>query len=217
VKSSLALFSLLVATTTTPALAGEEVFVFRSVEDASVPADPSVCASAPFAANLRLVASLYAVNTRSRDGKVVNDEVRRVGTANACGQITNFAFPPGLQQNFHLRFDLNDGSSYTATGTCTLTSNTVPKGGVVLAGCALRIIDGPPGTLGGVVSSASVFNPFRLTGFNTGSLWTMHVYDDSPDRRHPHHHRHARDFELFEDTRTDEEIAALKQRQEQER
>ncbi len=125
--------------------------------------------------------------------------------------MTNFAFPSGLQQNFHVRFDLPSGS-YTATGTCTLTSNNVPKGGVVLAGCALNVISAPPGTVGGILASASVLNPFKLSGFNTGSMWTLHVYDDTtasgPGRAE------GNGLEPFHDERTDEQIAAARKAQE---
>ena len=96
----------------------------------------------------------------------------RIGKATACVQLTNFLFPPGLQQNFYAVFDLPSGR-YTGLGTCTLSSNNVPQAGLVLAGCTLNVVSGPNGVLGGVITSASTFNPVRLPGFSTGSLWTL--------------------------------------------
>jgi len=181
------------------------VHQFRSMDDPTVAADPTVCAQAPFAVNLRLAASLWSVRTRSRDGQVVNDDARRIGTATACGQITNFAFPPGLQQNFHVKFELPDGG-YTATGTCTLVSNNVPRGGVVLAGCSLRMISAPQGVVGGMASSASVLNPFRLAGFNTGSYWTLMFYEEDPAGGSPAGHRTDTSLQWVEETRTEAQI-----------
>lgn len=191
------------------ALASESVFVFRSVEDPSLTPDPNVCATAPFRVNLRLVAALYSVRTRADDGEVVKAEVKRIGVANACGQITHFGFPPGLQQRFHVRFDLPEGS-VTATGTCTLISNNVPRGGVVLAGCALAVTEAPE-SLGGMATSASVLNPFRLTGFNTGSYWTLQLYH-SPDGDGEPHQGHDHDLEAYADPRSDQEIATQEAR-----
>ncbi|HZH03744.1 MAG TPA: hypothetical protein VEY30_08175 [Myxococcaceae bacterium] len=159
------------------ASAGERAYLVRSVEDPNVPPDPSVCASAPFRTNVVLNASLYTTFTRIlRDGKVVDDDVKKVGTAYACGEITNLAFPSGTQQNFYAKFNLPSGS-FTGVGTCTLVSNDVPVGGLVLAGCNLKIIGAPEGLVGGIISSASVLNPFQLPGFTTGSYWTIFAYD----------------------------------------
>jgi hypothetical protein len=153
------------------------VIRFRSVEDPDFPPDPAVCAAAPFTANVPLGASLWAEATRSSDGRVINSSTRRIGTATACARITSAAFPPGLPQQFYARFEIPDGV-ITAVGACTLVSNDVPRPGLVLAGCHLRVIDAPPQFSGGVVTSLSVFNPARLPGFNTGSDWTIQLYGD---------------------------------------
>jgi hypothetical protein len=34
--------------------------------------------------------------------------------------------------------------------------------------------------VGGLATSASVFNPAGLPGFNTGSLWTLRVFEPEP-------------------------------------
>ena len=162
-----------------PADDGVRVFQFRTEEDPEVTGAVQFCASAPFTANVLLNASAYSVRTRASDGRVVNQDAVRVGTALACAQITNPAFPPGLQQNFYARFDLPDGS-YTAQGTCTLISNNVPVAGLVLAGCTLKLIDSPAGVAGGAAVSLSVLNPRRLEGFATGSQWTIQAYEQNP-------------------------------------
>ena len=156
---------------------GVRVYQFRTEEDPDVTGGAAFCATAPFAANVVLNASEYSVRTRAADGRLVNADARRIGTALACAQITNPAFPAGLQQKFYARFELPDGS-YTALGTCTLISNDVPVAGLVLAGCTLKITEAPVGVLGGAAVSLSVFNPRRLPGFATGSQWTIQAYED---------------------------------------
>lgn len=160
--------------------AAEVVVQVRSVEDPASPADPAVCAQAPFHVNLRLGGSLYTYRTRHSDGSV-SGEPRKVGRATACVLLTSFLFPPGLAQNFYARFELPQGA-FTAVGTCTFISNEVPRVGLVIAGCNLKLVGFPDDYLGGAVTSLSTFNPFRLAGFNTGSYYTFQLYDHAaPD------------------------------------
>jgi hypothetical protein len=162
------------------AQAGEVVYQFRTEEDPASPPDLAVCAAAPFAVNVRLGGSVYVPLHSIRDGQVVFEGRKRVGSATACVRLTDFTFPPGQQVPFYARFNLPDGS-FTASGTCTLVSNNVPEAGLVLAGCALKLVDVPRGFVGGTVSSTSVFNPFQLPGYATGSYYTLYAFRD--DRR----------------------------------
>ena len=158
---------------------GVRVYQFRTAEDPDPEHEArTFCTGAPFSAdaNVFLKASVYVENLRSSDALVVSERTDPVGTALACAQITNFAFPEGLQQNFYAQFNLPSGS-FTALGTCTLISNNVPTGGLVLAGCALKVIQAPQGFAGGAATSLSVFNPRRLQGFSTGSRWTIQMYE----------------------------------------
>lgn len=198
------LFALIVVTLSSLALADEAAYQFRSVEDPAFPPDDTICAQAPFRVNVKLGASLWSQLVRPVDGRVVIDQFRRVGRATACVQLTNFLFPPGLQQNFYAVFDLPSGR-YTGLGTCTLTSNDVPQAGLVLAGCALDVISGPSGVLGGVITSASTFNPARLPGYSTGSMWTMQVYTSDPVPWWPWPAGNG--FQLHDDHRSDDDIA----------
>lgn len=173
--SKLAFLALLLA----PALASAQaarVLQVRSAEDPASPPDPAVCAQAPFRSNLRLGGTLYSYPTREEDGRVLVQESRPVGRATACARITSLGFTPGLVQQFFIRLSL-PGGDYTANGTCTIVSNAVPKGGLVLAGCNLAVTSAPDGVIGGAVTSLTTFNPFRLAGFSTGSYYTVQVYD----------------------------------------
>jgi len=55
-------------------------------------------------------------------------------------------------------------------------SNNVPEFGLVLAGCSLSLKDRASGADVGIAVSSSVFNPFRLPGYETGSYWTHKIY-----------------------------------------
>jgi len=183
-KSSIVAVALAVCSVPSFAHAAERVVQFRSAEDPASPPDAAFCAAAPFHANVRLGASLYSYEADHHDGMVKTDEPRKIGTATACAQLTNFLFPAQLQQNFIVRFDLPEGS-FTAVGSCTFATNSVPLRGFVLAGCALQMTAFPQGVVGGAAASMSSFNPFKLAGFSTGSYWTLQYYDTAtePARR----------------------------------
>ena len=166
---------LLVTMSSVSALAGEATYVFRSEEDASTPADATVCAQSPFGSNVRLGASLWSIRTSKKKGRVVEDQRKKIGRATACLELTNVMFPQGLVQNFYVRFDLPQGA-YVAQGTCTVSSNAVPLPFIILAGCTLKLVSSPAGSLGGMVTSSSTFNPLRRPGFSTGSIWTLQEY-----------------------------------------
>lgn len=155
--------------------AGYHLYQFRSEEDPSFTGDPTVCPAAPFVTNVRLNATIWATNTRAKDGLTMTDSNRQIGTATACARITDPTFPPGKQEQFYVAFDTPAGR-FTASGTCALVSNDVPVPRLVLAGCNLRIVGAPAGFTGGEATSATIFNPARLPGVNTGSYWTLLVY-----------------------------------------
>jgi hypothetical protein len=150
----------------------ERVYVVRSVEDPDVTPDLSVCAQASFTPNIVLSASLYAIETRASDAKLVNSS-KKVGSGTACALITTLAV--GATVPFIGNFII-DGEELIGEGSCLLTSNTVPTPGIVLTGCTIPL-DAAPGVLGGLATSNSVFNPFGLPGFDTGSIWTVRAFD----------------------------------------
>lgn len=160
-----------------PNTPGYRLYQFRSEEDPNFAGDPTVCPAAPFVTNVRLNASLWATAVRAKDGLTMNDSKRKIGTATACVRITDPTFPPGKQEPFYVAFDTPVGR-FTANGTCALVSNDVPQPRIVLAGCNLRIVSAPAGFVGGEATSASIFNPARLPGVETGSYWTILAYGE---------------------------------------
>jgi hypothetical protein len=157
------------------AAASETVLQFRSLDDPEVVPDAGACAAAPFAANVILGASLWSFGTRAADGEVRAGTRRKLGTGTACFRLTDASFPPASTAPLFSEIDV-DGLRLRLDGACTVVTNDVPLVGVVLAGCALRVVDAPAGFVGGVATSNSVFNPFRIPGFSTGSYWTVRLY-----------------------------------------
>lgn len=155
---------------------GQKTYIFRSLEDPAVPR-PAVCPVDR--ANLFLGATIWSIGTRAVDSRVVNEAVQQFGIASACGLIA-VPLVPGAIVPFYLEFTIEQGpdrgDSYTAEGNCQVITNNVPQPGIILAGCALRVVTGPPGTVGGAATSMSIFNPKRLEGAGTGSFWTVRVY-----------------------------------------
>lgn len=157
------------------ALAAERILVLRTMEDPRYPANAEVCAAAPFQPiNVRLGASVWTLETSERTGQVQGDDSRFAGTATACSLFTSAT--PFVPQPFLIKFNLQDGS-YTAVGTCSITSTQVPVPGLLLLTCGLKIVSAPAGVVGGSATSASVFNPYGLAGFDTGSIWTLRIHD----------------------------------------
>ncbi|WP_242394245.1 hypothetical protein [Anaeromyxobacter oryzisoli] len=158
-----------------PAAAGEHVYLFRTQEVSSIKAN---CAPGE---DIILGALLYTPRTRASDGLVMKDAGEPVGTAIGCGTTRSYTpFDPNAQNPFSLRLEFG-GGTLTANGTCTLTSLTFPIQGVpaplLLAGCTLRVNPSPSlGVVNGIATSASVFTPWPLPGFGTGSFWTVQVY-----------------------------------------
>ena len=173
----------------------EEVYIFQTVDDPAVPYDPEVLEQAPFWGNqvlypgewdavtpppnvVPLGASLWAINTRSKDGKVVKQKVRQIGTGTAVAVITNPLFPPlepSALAPFYFEASIGD-LDFTANGKCIVTNNLLNSLGIVLVGCDLEVYpDFSQGIIGGNATSNSVFN-LGNPDFQTGSFWTLRLF-----------------------------------------
>ena len=159
----------------------ELVIQFRSTEDPDLEPDLSVCADAPFGVNLVTAAALLAPQVRGKDGSVVNLGEQTRGSGTACFgipiDVILDGFPPWSQSQLYTELSIG-GITVRADGVCTGTSNDVPTPGLVLAGCALTVTEAPEGFVGGSMGSNSVFNPFGVPGFFTGSFWTLRLFEE---------------------------------------
>jgi hypothetical protein len=141
-----------------------KTFVFGTVEDATVPGRPERC---PWPdANVFLSGRMRAL-----------DGGAELGIARACAMVSG-ALEPGAGVPFYAEFHFEGGDRYRAEGTAHVLTGDLPATDILLACCALRLVAGPDGFLGGVAASASVFNPTRRPGVETGSTWTLHAYFD---------------------------------------
>ena len=156
------------------ARAGEVSYQFRTQEDPKA-ADPSLCQDAPFQANVKLP-GVVSVPDKDGNGKLKGGGQKAVGKARACSLITDRTFAEGSQADMYASFDLPEGH-FAAVGKCTAVSNAVPRPGVVLVGCTLKLTEFPQAYAGGFATSSSIFNPLGLPGYNTGSLWTLRLFE----------------------------------------
>lgn len=108
---------------------------------------------------------------------MATEQETEIGLASACAVVTVPLIPDAFVP-FYAEFSFHEGSLYAAHGTAQVTSVDVPEAGVVLAGCALRIVSGPRGCVGGAATSLSIFNPAGKEGAGTGSFWTLRAYFD---------------------------------------
>lgn len=161
--------------TVSVAWAQEVTILLRTIDDPAVPPDIEFCEDGPIFTNAFLGASAWSLATRAKDGEIVNDQIRQVGTATACLAIIDPAFPPGGELPLYGNFVLQEGT-FVGEGSCVVTSNDIPQPGVVLTVCSARVIDAPPGFAGGFAGSATLLNPLQLPGVETGSFWSLRLF-----------------------------------------
>lgn len=167
---------ILVLSISVKAYSGEGTFEIHTVDDPSAIVDDSICASADFTPNLKVVANAWTYETRTSDGKVVQDLTHKVGTLQACLLITDLSFTQSTIHPMYVEFDLKNGM-YSGIGSCTIASNNVPLQGLILASCTMRLIEQSSGNTVGSAIMSSAFNPFGLSGFAPGeSYWTLRFY-----------------------------------------
>ncbi|HSN90933.1 MAG TPA: hypothetical protein VLS93_06870 [Anaeromyxobacteraceae bacterium] len=157
-----------------PAAAGEVVILLQTQETTDV---TPVC---PEGDNIRLGAYVYAPRTRADSGAVVRDLGPPIGIVNGCGRFGRENFVPYTPAPFSMRFELPMGTVH-ASGQCVATSLSFPVPGspapLLLVGCALDVTPDPAlGVTRGSATSSSVFLPYPIPGYDTGSYWTLHLY-----------------------------------------
>jgi hypothetical protein len=135
--------------------------VFRTVEDPNIEGRPEDC---PFDANLFLAGRMLPL-----------DEGDALGVALACSELSG-PLVRDVVAPFYAEFRFDDGETYTGDGVARVLDADVPEAGVVQAGCTLRLVSGPPRLLGGMATSASVFDPAGALETGTGSVWTIRAY-----------------------------------------
>jgi hypothetical protein len=169
-----ALVATVLALAAVPALAAEQIFLLQTQESGDVAAP---CPGQ----NIKLGAYVYAPRTRAADGQVMKQLGRPVGSAVGCGVMREIK--PGSKAPFNMTFDIG-GQKIFAAGECTVADWFFPipaPAPVLLVGCYLSVAkDDSQGLLHGIATSASVFIPFAIPGYETGSFWTLHLYTKDP-------------------------------------
>ncbi len=152
----------------------ERIIQLHSVVDPYLNSNGYVC-EAPFSPTVQFSSGAWLYETRGADGTIVNDSSHAVGVVRDCVQITDFSFTPFTVHPFYIRFELKD-ATYIGNGECVVISNNIPVTGLILVSCVAALTDAATGeNVGSGVSSVS-FNPFGLSGFDTGAYWTLRLF-----------------------------------------
>jgi hypothetical protein len=162
------------------------VVMFRSMDDPDIEPDLEVllraeeCDPLLVLENPYLVplgASLWSSQTRSKDGMMVKEKIRQIGTATAVTALTDLTFNPfDKEAPFYFEGDI-DGLYITACGECEVTNNAMMEGGPIFVTCYLDV-DPELSTEGikwGQAVSNSTFVLAPIPGFETGSFWTIQL------------------------------------------
>jgi len=121
-------------------------------------------------------------------GLVREDLGRPMGTAVGCGVMTSLApYNFTAPAPFSMAFDLGKGRrnlTVSASGYCLVADQSFPIPGtpapLLLVGCTLTVDPDPSqGIVRGTATSSSVFLPVAIPGFQTGSVWTLHLYTEA--------------------------------------
>jgi len=125
---------------------------------------------------------LYSINTKGKDGTVVNWKVKKIGEALACTSSI-----PGLREGeflayFQLTFDRKNPITIQVSGLCQITGSDMPEGGIFPTNCWLNVVSAPPEYVGGLLTSNTLqeFLPGTVTelGYKARSIGTLRIFKE---------------------------------------
>jgi hypothetical protein len=177
-----------------PAMAQVEktIILFRSMDDPDIPPDPEVMMRAPFwdpewdpldppPFVVPLGYSTWSMNSRSKDGIIVNEKVRQTGGGTLVAIITDPNFLPGSVAPAYSELAIGD-LFLTVEGECQVMINPMlppdPELGPLFMSCYTTVVpeNSTPGIKWGQATSNSNFLPgIEIPGFETGSFWSVQL------------------------------------------
>lgn len=160
-----------------PYFEGEEVYVFKSTRRTVAPyLDPTACNGASFTPNVIAGARMTSMKYRQADAMVGNPEQDEIGMGTLCFGIPDLTFP-AFTPPIPVRGKVTiNGFTVIVDGQCVVANQNYPAAGVHLLSCAIPVINPPAGYSGGLLTTNSVFNVAGVPGFSTGSILTLHLY-----------------------------------------
>lgn len=124
---------------------------------------------------------LYSINTKGKDGSVVNWKVKKIGEALACTQPTGERDGEFLAY-FQLTFGRKHPITMLVAGLCQITDVNMPEPGIFPMNCWLNVISAPPEYVGGLLTSNTLqeFPPGTVTelGYNARSIGTLRIFKE---------------------------------------
>lgn len=140
----------------------EEIYVLRSVREERTPS-PGWCSQdragfAPYASNVDRF-SLWSVQVRSSEGRIVNTKSDKAAEVRAC-------FGPTADRaaiNFYAEGQIA-ALSFIANGDCRVVRRDFPEKGIVIQRCALNLRGLPSPYVGGLLTSNTIGSKALLGG-----------------------------------------------------
>lgn len=164
----------------------EEIYVARSVREARVAAT-EFCAKSKTGFDADFFEDQYtlrSVASSASDGRVVNANVRRIGTGHACfGRTANRAI-----LNFYLDLQLGK-TTLRGIGDCRETNSDFPETGIIVWRCFLELSDPLGKYIGGQLTSNTVSSLKALgtetdpPGYVQSSIATIRLWKKRPERQ----------------------------------
>ena len=126
---------------------------------------------------------LYSINTKGKDGSVVNWKVKKIGEALACTSLNDPDLRPGeLLAYFQLTFGRKNPITIGVSGLCQITDINTPEDGILPTNCWLNVVSAPPEYVGGLLTSNTLqeFIPGTVTylGYKARSIGTLRIFKE---------------------------------------
>lgn len=155
----------------------EITYVFRSFES-EVPASLQECIDIgiPYAPDFASNYDLYSLHSKKTSGLVLHENIKRIGHVLTCGNGSGVGWDNPFDP-FPVYFKITvDGMELIAQGQGRFLSLDVPEYPLGLASYTLKIIDAPPGIIGGWLVTNTISNVAGLPGYINGSFATIRLF-----------------------------------------
>ncbi len=155
----------------------EITYVFRSFES-EVPVDLQDCIDIgiPYPPNFATIYDIYSLHSKKTSGLVMHESIKKIGHVLTCGDSSGIGWDNPFDR-FPVYFKITvDGMELIAEGQGGLLSLDIPEYPLGIASYALRIIDAPPGIIGGWLVTNTIANIAGLPGYINGSFATIRLF-----------------------------------------
>jgi hypothetical protein len=145
---------------------------------AFVPADLQECLDIgiPYTPTFASNYDLYSLHSKKTNGLVLNEDINRIGHVLTCGDASGVDWENRFDP-FPIYFKVTlDGMVLIVQGQGRYLSFDVPEELLGMSSMTARVIQAPPGIIGGWLVSNTIGNVFGLPGYVNGSFATIRLF-----------------------------------------